>query len=467
MVARAGCTRHFHGRKFRVNKVESFANTSGASHDSSQASHSAAQAKAVYRKIALRIVPLAVLGYVIAYIDRVNVGFAKLQFQSDLGFSDAVYGLGAGLFFAGYFFFEVPSNLMLERFGARATFARIMVLWGGLSAAMALIATPMQFYVMRFLLGMAEAGFFPGIILYFSFWFPAKIRGRVTGLFAMGASIAGVVGSPLSGWLMSLDGLHGLRGWQILFIYEGLPAVFLGLIFLLFIANKPEDARWLNAAERKLIQDELEAERNRQPETARAGSKFDAFRDPKVYGLALSYLSILAATQAVALWTPSLLHRLNVPTATIGLLTAIPYVIAMTGTYLLGRSSDYFQERRWHFVAAMTAAGVSLAVVGLVPASVVSILAFMSVVATGSWAALAVFWTIPPAYLSEKAKAAGIAFISSAGALGGLVSPIIIGWSSSVGGSIYYGLAAIGLMLLISAVILLTCMRKTSVSAGH
>lgn len=418
----------------------------------------------MYRRIALRIVPFAIIGYVLAYIDRVNVGFAKLQFTSDLAFSDAVYGLGAGLFFIGYLLFEVPCNLLLERFGARATFARIMVLWGAISMGMALVETPMQFYVMRFLLGAAEAGFFPGIILYFSFWFPNRIRGRVTSIFAMGASVAGVLGSLLSGWLMSLDGLHGLRGWQILFIYEGLPAVLMGIACLFLVADGPDRVTWLSDDEKALIRLRLDSER--QASGAVRGSGLgEALRNPRVYLLALAYLSILAATQAVALWTPSLLKDLGVGTARIGVLTALPFLVAMIGTFLLGRSSDRFRERRRHFACAISAAGLALALVGFAPFTVPSILIAMAIVAAGSWAALGVFWTIPPTILSYRAKAGGIAFISSAGAIGGFISPVIIGWSSEQTGSLYLGLGIIGVMLLCSALLVLLSVKRAEVAA--
>jgi D-galactonate transporter len=419
---------------------------------------------AMYRKIAWRIVPFAIIGYVIAYIDRVNVGFAKLQFQSDLAFTDAIYGLGAGLFFVGYFIFEIPCNLLLDKFGARATFARIMILWGAISVCMAFVTTPMQFYIMRFLLGAAEAGFFPGIILYFSYWFPNRIRGRVTSVFAMGASIAGILGSPLSGWLMSLDGLHGLRGWQILFIYEGLPAVLLGILCLFLVADRPASVTWLSDEEKALIKRQLDGERQAAIEN-NSSTLAQAFRNPRVYLLALGYLSIIAATQAVALWTPSLLKDLGVGTTRIGLLTALPFIVAMIGTFLLGRSSDHFRERRWHFACAISAAGLALALVGLAPFSVPVILLAMSIVAAGAWAALAVFWTIPPTILSARAKAGGIAFISSAGAIGGFISPVIIGWASERTGSLFPGLAIIGAMLLCSALLVLLTVKRAAASA--
>jgi ACS family phthalate transporter-like MFS transporter len=429
----------------------------GEQHDPAAANPASATDKAkraLDRKIAWRIVPLAVLGYVIAQIDRGNVAFAKLQFMGDLSFGDAVYGLGAGLFFAGYFLFEVPSNLLLSRIGARLTFTRIMVLWGALSVGMAFIQTPTQFYVMRFLLGAAEAGFFPGIILYFSFWLPAEIRGRATSFFAMGASIAGVVGSPLSAWLMSLNGLHDMRGWQLIFMYEGIPAILLGLFCYFYVTDKPDDARWLTDAEKRLLKERLAAEA--KPAAAKAhGSLAQAFKDPTVYLLALAYLSILAGTQAVSLWTPTLLKHMGMTIKSIGGLAALPPAVAIAAVYLVGRSSDRRQERRWHFALSMFAAAASLALLPVAAHSVAGTVALMAIVSGGAWAALSVFWTIPPAYLSPKAKAGGIGFISSAGAIGGLVSPIIVGSSSELTGSLFGGLAVIGVMLALSALALL------------
>lgn len=416
--------------------------------------------RALDRKIAWRIVPLAVLGYVIAQIDRSNVAFAKLQFMGDLSFSEAVYGLGAGLFFAGYFVFEVPSNLLLARIGARLTFTRIMVLWGAISVGMAFIQTPMQFYVMRFLLGAAEAGFFPGIILYFSFWLPSEIRGRATSFFAMGASIAGVVGSPLSAWLMSLNGLHALRGWQLIFMYEGIPAILLGLFCYFYVDDKPEDARWLSADEKRMLKERLSAEVVK-PKAEKHGSLAQAFKDPTVYLLALAYLSILAGTQAVSLWTPTLLKHLGIGINTIGVLAALPPAAAIAAVFFVGRSSDRRQERRWHFAISMFTAGASLVALTVAGHSAAGTVIAMAIVAGGAWAALAVFWTIPPAYLAPQAKAGGIAFISSAGAIGGLVSPIIVGWSSNLTGSLFGGLAVIGVMLGLSAIALLLSVGAT------
>jgi MFS family permease len=430
----------------------------------SEASNGATSARSLERRIAWRIVPLAVIGYVIAQIDRTNIAFAKLQFMNDLSFSEAVYGLGAGLFFVGYFLFEVPSNLLMDRIGARLTFSRIMVIWGALSVGMAFISTPGEFYVMRFLLGAAEAGFFPGIILYFSFWLPKEIRGRAISFFAMGASIAGMVGSPISGWLMSLDGLHGLRGWQLIFIYEGVPAILLGLFCFFYIDDKPEDARWLSATEKGVLRMRLASEATQQE--TKHGTAVQWLHNPNVLLLGLAYLSILAGTQAVSLWTPTLLKHLGVHVTTIGELAAIPPATAIVSVFFIGRSSDHRQERKWHFVIPMLAACASLLLLPLGAMSAFWTVASMSVVAGGAWAALAVFWTIPPAYLAPADKAGGIAFISSAGAIGGFLSPVIVGWSGELTGGLFAGFAAIALMLGLSGLALLAIVGRSEVKVA-
>jgi len=417
-----------------------------------------AEVDQVYRKVAFKILPLIVIAYIIAYIDRVNVGFAKLQFVQDLGFSEAVYGLGAGLFFIGYLLFEVPSNLLLERIGARATLARIMILWGLISAGMAFISTPMQFYVMRFLLGVAEAGFFPGVILYLSYWFPSSRRARITALFTMGGAVAGIIGSPLSGWLLTLEGTHGLRGWQVLFIYEGLPAVILGIYAYFAMGNKPEQVKWLNSSEKAIVARSLQAE-EQVKDKAHHGTFLQALKDPTVYAAAIAYIAVIAGTSTLALWAPTVLKRLSVDASMIGILTGLPYIFAVISMYLVGRSSDRMLERRWHYAGAMSAAGFSLALLGMGASSVLLTVVLLTIGACGAWSALTVFWTIPPAYLTGTAKAGGIAFISSVGALGGFVSPTIVGWVTTQTGSVYYGLAVIGGMLVLSAAILLIGIR--------
>ncbi len=418
------------------------------------------EASNLYNRVALRIVPIVIVGYIVAFIDRVNVGFAKLQFVSDLHFNEAIYGFGAGLFYIGYFLFEVPSNLMLERFGARLTLTRIMTLWGAISASMAFVSTPTQFYALRFLLGAAEAGFFPGVILYLSYWFPAAERGRITALFAMGAPIAGIVGGPISGWLMSLDGMNGLRGWQILFIYEGLPSILLALAYFLLVDDSPRNATWLSDDDKASIARNLST--NKAPPKLSIRAKLaQVARIPRVYILALAYFSVQGGTQAVALWTPTLVRKFGVALTSTGALSALPFAAAVAAMYTLGRSSDRSMERRWHFFGAMLAAALSFACLSLASGSLAATLTLLMIAGGGAFASLSLFWTIPPTELPEEARAAGIAFISSSGALGGFLSPVVIGWGSEITGNLYGGLAAVGAMSALCGAVILAATGRT------
>ena len=348
--------------------------------------------------------------------------------------------------------FEIPSNLYLERGGARKTLTRIMVLWGLASAGTAFISSPAQYYVMRFLLGAAEAGFFPGIILYLSYWFPPARRGRVTSLFTAGGTIAGVIGSPLSGWLLSLDGVHGLKGWQIVFIYEGVPAVLLGLLAYSYMDDRPADATWLTARQKELVA------LNQVTASATGGRRHaslrKAFRDPTTYILAIAYVAVISGTSTVALWAPTLLKQFGVRPSLNGVLLALPFAVAVVGMLLLSRSSDRRLERRWHYALAIGAAGLALCLLRVAQGSLALTVGLLTVVATGAWSSLPVFWTIPAAYLSERSRAGGIAFISSVGAIGGFVSPLIVGAITTRTGTLYAGLAAIGAILIGSAVLL-------------
>jgi ACS family phthalate transporter-like MFS transporter len=307
--------------------------------------------------------------------------------------------------------------------------------------------------VLRFLLGAAEAGAFPGIILYLSYWFPAERRGRITSMFAMGAPVSGIIGSVISGWLLTLDGMHGLRGWQILLIYEGIPAVFIGLFCFFYVDDKPDHAKWLTDAEKKCVIDGIVASEKKPDKKSK--HVLQALLDPRVYLLGLAYLSVLAGTQAVALWIPTLLHRVGLGSSTIGVLTAVPFTLAVFAMYLWGRSSDMRMERRWHFAAVMWAAGISLALLRFCPDNVFLTVALLCIITSGVWAAVTVFWTIPPTYLSGAAKAGGIGFVSSCGAVGGFLSPIIIGWSNNLAGNLYGGLTTIGVLLAVSGAIVI------------
>ncbi|WP_449231331.1 MFS transporter [Azospirillum doebereinerae] len=413
---------------------------------------------ATYSRVAIRLVPFLIAAYVVAYIDRVNIGMAKLQFMSDLGLSEAAFGLGAGLFFAGYMLFEVPSNIVMEKVGARATISRIMLLWGAISAGLAFVSSPMQFYVMRFLLGAAEAGFFPGVILYLSYWIPSSRRGRITSLFTMGGAIAGIIGGPLGGWLMSFfAGTHGLAGWQNLLIYEGLPAIALGLFAWFYLDDRPDGARWLTPRQKRILLADLARDRQAGASHGTLGA---ALRDPKLYVAFLAWVSVLAGTSTVALWTPTILKTIGLrDVGTIGLMSALPFAFALVAMYGIARRSDRMGERRWHFGLSLMAGATSFMLLGLVSESMALTFVLLTVAASAFWVATPIFWTIPPTYLSGTAAAAGIAFVSSGGALGGLLSPTIIGAVTTQTGSLYLGLATIGAILFAVALLFLATTR--------
>ncbi|MEW9585273.1 MFS transporter [Paraburkholderia sp. DGU8] len=417
---------------------------------------------AVYRKIGWRLLPFIFLIYIMNQLDRINISFAKLQFMQDIHLSEAAYGLGAGLFFIGYLLFEVPSNLYLHSAGAKLTFLRIMVLWGAVSAGMCLVRTPMELYVARFLLGAAEAGFFPGVILYLTYWFPARRRARITSVFVMAISAAGIVGGPLSGLIMhTFAGILGLKGWQWLFIAEGLPVIVLGVVTYFFLDNGPAQAKWLSTDEKAIVVRELEAEQQlKGGHTPKELTR--ALSDPKVYVAGFVYFSVLCGTNAIALWMPSLIKAQGLSNVVqIGWLSCIPYIAALAGTYLFGRSSDRMMERRWHTAAAISLTAICFTLLSLGHGLPYITVALLGLAAAGIYGAVVTFWTIPPAYLQGSAAAGGIALISSLGALGGFSSPTILGAVMSRTGSLYIGFVVLGVILLAGAMLVVLAIPKT------
>lgn len=382
---------------------------------------------AVYRKVTWRIVPFLMLCYVVAYLDRVNVGFANLQMLHDLQFSDTIFGLGAGMFFIGYFLFEVPSNVILHKVGARVWIARIMLTWAVISACFMFVSTPLAFYTMRFLLGLAEAGFFPGIILYLTYWFPAARRSRIISTFMTAIPLSGVIGGPLSGWIMeSFGGVHGWTGWQWMFILEAVPAVALGLAVLLYLDDGIRSAKWLNEDEKRLLEQGIEhdAAGKAQHPSLRA-----VFADGRVWLMALIYFCCVMGQYGLTFWMPTLIKAAGVKgVLNVGLFTAIPYAAAVVAMLLLGRSSDQRRERRWHLVTPMLLGAVGLVGSALAGADHTGIaIAFLSLAAAGVLASAPLFWSLPTAFLHGVAAAAGIAAINSVGNLAGFASPYLIG----------------------------------------
>jgi D-galactonate transporter len=410
-----------------------------------------------YKKVTLRLIPFLFICYVAAYLDRINVGFAQLQMKDALGFSDAVYGLGAGIFFAGYVLFEVPSNLLLERIGARKTLMRIMVLWGLTSAGMMFVTSPAVFYVMRFMLGVFEAGFFPGMILYLTYWYPASRRGRVMALFLTAVAMAGVIGGPVSGWVIGqMHGLYGLDGWQWMFLVEGLPACFLGIVAFFYLDDRPDQAKWLSPAEKAIIEDQLERDRDVSP-LSRDHSFGDAVRSLRVYAMALTWFAFICGVYVISFWLPMLIRDAGIGDPLwIGTLSAIPYGAAVVTMVTVSRHSDVAGERRWHAAGCAIVGALGLAVIAQADVGLPFALLLISVTTAAIFSLQPLFWAMATDYLGGTRAAAGtIGLINSLGLIGGFVSPSILGWVKVTTGSLANGLYVMALLLVAGAVITL------------
>ncbi|MBL9179166.1 MAG: MFS transporter [Verrucomicrobiaceae bacterium] len=386
---------------------------------------------ATYRKVALRLIPLLFVCYILAYLDRVNVGFAKLGLKVEPWFSDAVFATGSGIFFIGYFLFEVPGNIILHRVGARLWIARIMIGWGVVSALMSVSSSPASFYTLRFLLGIAEAGFFPGIILYLTYWFPREHRARMVALFMTAITLAGVLGSPLSGWLLQVsDGWHGLKAWQWLFIIEGLPSVLVGVCVPFLLTDRPEKAAWLSADEKRLLHDRLEAEeRTKAAQGHHNHRASDALKSPLVWLCCLIYFGIVVGLYGASFWLPQIVENTFTKDKwQIGLYSAIPWGVAAVGMVLVSRHSDRTGERRRHIGLSALIAAAAFAISGLPGLPPALVMVALAIAITGVMSAAACFWALPTAILSGTAAAAGIAWINSLGNLAGHFSPEMVAW---------------------------------------
>ena len=422
---------------------------------------------AIYAKITWRVMPIILFAYILAFLDRINVGYTQLQMKQDLAFSDAVYGLGAGLFFITYLLFEVPSNLWLEKIGARLTFLRIMVLWGLASAATAFVTEPWHFYTIRLLLGVFEAGFFPGVILYLTYWYPSHRRGAVTGLFLFGMPITGVIGGPLSGMIMGgMEGVGGWHGWQWVFVLEGIPTVLVGVLVYFALANKPSEAKWLSGREKEVVRQVMEADHRSDPQSHHHGRLKAALTDPRTFVLAFVYFCCACAVYTLTFWLPTILKGLGVASvSSIGWYTAVPYAFGALGIILLSRSSDRLKERRWHVASTLIVGSTALYATTFLGGAFVPTMILLCVAAFFIFGC-ALFWSIPPTYLSREAAATGIAVISSLGILGGFVSPALIGWIKSLTGSINMGLAAITALIIVGGLTVLIAVPKSAVRVG-
>lgn len=413
---------------------------------------------AIYRKIAWRIVPFLFVCYVVNFIDRVNIGFAKLQFLHDLKLDDAAFGIAAGMFFLGYVMFELPSNLYLARVGVRKTLLRIMALWGALTVLLMFVQNASTLYLLRFLLGAAEAGFFPGIILYLTYWFPDSRRGRIMSLFIMAVPLAGIVGGPLSGGIMShLHEALGLRGWQWLFLIEGIPAIALGIMAMFYLDDRPADARWLSDAEKQQVQAALEADRKRHLEQDPPPARLlDVLRNPRIQILSAIYFSIFMGLNAIGFWIPTLLRQVGVPNvAEIGWLSSAISTCTAIGIVLIGRSSDRSMERRWHLAFCGLTVAACFLLLPLAAHSIAFTVLLLMAASICIYATLTIFWTIPTAYLEGGSAAGGIATITAIGALGGAVSPSLVGLLKTHTGNLYAGLAVVGVLLAIGMIAML------------
>jgi ACS family tartrate transporter-like MFS transporter len=401
--------------------------TESADIQSSPALDTAEFGARILRKVRLRLIPFMALLYFVNYLDRVNVGFAALTMNRDLGFSPSVYGTGAGILFLGYFLFQIPSNIALEKFGTRAVIMPIMIAWGIVSTAMAFVTGPVSFYVLRFLLGTAEAGFFPGMILYLTYWFPGTARGRVAGLFLLAIPLSSVLGAPASTALLSVDGL-GLKGWQWLFVLQGLPAIALGFLTLRMLTDRPEQADWLTDAEKNWLSGQIAAE-HRAGDAVKHTKFSTAIRDVRVWVFTLMYFGVVTGLYGVTMWLPQIVKGFGgLSNFEIGLLTMIPYTFAALAMYFWGAHSDKTGERTWHVAIPALMGGIGLtasALLGGIPA--LDFIA-LAIGAIGVYATIPVFWTLPTAVLSGTAAAGGIALINAIGNTGGYFGPALVGY---------------------------------------
>jgi D-galactonate transporter len=404
-----------------------------------------------YAKVTRRIVPFLMLCYLVAYLDRVNVGFAKLQMSTDLHFSDTVYGLGAGIFFIAYFLVEIPSNIILHRVGARLWMARIMITWGVISSGMAFVTTPTAFYVMRFLLGLAEAGFYPGVILYLSYWYPSHRRGKMFAAFAAAVPLSGLIGGPLSGLVLhSFSGFMHYAGWQWLFFMEGLPSIAAGIGAIFLLTDSIKKAKWLTPEERALLDAQIRADSTHKDEH----SLREVFTHSRVWLLTAIYFCLICGFYTVGFWLPTLIASTGVKDPLqVGLLTAIPYGAAAATMLLVSRSADRRRERRWHLAFTAVLGGVGLIMSAAFGNQPVLAMIGLTLAAMGGLSTLPMFWSLPTAFLGGSAAAAGIALINSWGNLAGFVSPYLIGFIKDMTHSTDPGLYAMAAALFVGALL--------------
>jgi ACS family tartrate transporter-like MFS transporter len=408
--------------------------------------------RSTMRKVYLRLLPFAILSYVLAYIDRINVSFAGLTMRDDIGMSAGTFGFAVGMFYWGYFIFEVPSNVILEKVGARLWIARIMITWGILAGFTAAVTGSTSFAIVRFLLGVAEAGFFPGIILYFTYWFPSHHHARIVSGFLVGLPVAVAIGAPISTGLLSLDGLFGLKGWQVMYIAEAIPTVVIGVLTYFVLTDRPEQAKFLTAEERNWLVTKIAAER-RATEAVRKFTLWEALYNPKVLLLALNYIGIVTASLGMLIFIPQMIKSMgNYSYMTVGWLTMIPYLCGAVAMVVWGRISDRMNERRWNLFIGCVFSTVGLFIAGLTMGTWWALVG-MSIAAMGFYGSKGPFFAMPPMFLSGAGLAAGIAWINSIGNLGGFFGPWYVGVMKDLTGSYAGGLYGLALLGLIAAIV--------------
>ena len=415
--------------------------------------------KKTYHKVDLRLIPFLFLCYILAYLDRVNVGFAKLQMLKDLQFGDAAFATGAGIFFIGYFFFEVPSNVLLKKFGARMWIARIMISWGIISSCMMFIKGEWSFYIMRFLLGIAEAGFFPGVIFFLTLWYPSRLRSTRTAWFVAAIAVSGVIGNPISGLIMDMfSGALGLAGWQWLFLAEGIPSIIVGFWVIYYLDSSIEEAKWLTKEEKALLAENLVEEDKHKTEHKLA----DAFKSGKVWVLCAVYFTLMIGLYGIAFWLPTIVKGFGIKGYLgIGLITAIPYGVAVIGMIFLSNHSDKTGERRLHYVFNVTLGAAGLILSGIFASNPVLAIIFLSFSTLGVIGSMPLFWPLPSAFLAGTAAAAGIGIVNSVGNLGGYFGPNIPIWAKLISKDPSAALYIIACILMIGAILVYFFIPKT------
>lgn len=424
---------------------------------------------ALYRRITVRLIPFIFICYLFNYLDRVNVGFAKLQMLDALKFSETVYGLGAGIFFIGYMLCGLPSNLALNRFGPRRWIALMMIAWGTLSTCLLFVTTPTEFYALRLLTGAAEAGFFPGVVLYLSRWFPADRRGRIMALFMSAIPVSGLLGGPFSGWILDhfAAGQHGLAGWQWMFLIQGVPTVVLGILAVLLLSDGYQKAAWLSPAERQVIEADLKADAAGKP-TTQGDGVLAVLTNPLVWTFGFVYFCIQSGVYAINFWLPSIIKNLGFDNPLlIGWLSAIPYLLAGVFMIVVGRSADLRNERRWHLVVPMLMGALGLLIaVNFAQSPTIAILG-LSIATMGALTGLPMFWPMPTALLSASAAVAGLAIINSVGQMAGFLSPYLVGFIKDQTGSTDAALYSLAALIVFGSLVALRATRAGALSAAR